>query len=69
MGSSFEDLAMRGPTVKTDCNSYKWFKSYDFLNFLPYDIKCTRDVFEGIYMSCNKLVLFRRVIFPFRAEC
>jgi hypothetical protein len=31
MGFTFEDLVVRGPTMKTDHNFDKWFKSYDFL--------------------------------------
>jgi hypothetical protein len=31
MGSSFEDLVARGPTVKIDSNFDKQFESYNFL--------------------------------------
>jgi hypothetical protein len=41
MGSSFEDLVVRGSTMKTDYNFDKWFKSYDFLKKKSHDIKFT----------------------------
>jgi hypothetical protein len=55
MGSSFEDLVARDPTVKTDRNFDKWFERYDFLKKW-HDIKYTCNLYMSNFLFLDRVL-------------